>query len=63
MLRRGVAVALALYAAVAGCASTLSGSSITTTTPNGTSERIRVELSKPEGPGPFPAVVIMHDCY
>jgi dienelactone hydrolase len=62
MLRRGVAVALALYAAVAGCASTLSGPSITTTTPNGTSEQIPVELSKPEGPGPFPAVVIMHDC-
>ena len=35
---------------------------MTTTTPNGTSEQIPVELSKPEGPGPFPAVVIMHDC-
>ena len=49
MLRRGVAVALALYAAAAaGCASTLSGPSITTTTPNGTSEQIPVELSRPE---------------
>jgi len=35
---------------------------MTTTTPNGTSEQIPVELAKPEGPGPFPAVVIMHDC-
>jgi dienelactone hydrolase len=35
---------------------------VTTTTPNGTSEQIPAELSKPEGPGPFPAVVIMHDC-
>jgi dienelactone hydrolase len=55
-------IALALCVAVSGCAPTLSGSSITTTTPNGTSEQIPVELSKPEGSGPFPAVVIMHDC-
>jgi len=55
-------IALALCVAVAGCAPTLSGPSITTTTPNGTSEQIPVELSKPEGSGPFPAVVIMHDC-
>src|SRR5262249_39190880 len=55
--------ALTLYAVTAaGCASTLSGPSITTTTPNGTSEQIPVELSRPDGPGPFPAVVIMHDC-
>jgi dienelactone hydrolase len=53
---------LALSLTVAGCASALSGPSITTTTPNGTSEQIPVELSKPEGSGPFPAVVIMHDC-
>ena len=30
--------------AVAGCASTLSGSSMATTTPNGTSEQIPVEI-------------------
>ena len=64
MRRRALtaASALALCAAVAGCAPALTGPSITTTTPNGTSEQIPVELSKPEGPGPFPAVVIMHDC-
>jgi dienelactone hydrolase len=56
------ALALALSLSVAGCASALSGPSITTTTPNGTSAQIPVELSKPDGSGPFPAVVIMHDC-
>jgi dienelactone hydrolase len=55
-------IAIALCVVVAGCAPTLSGLSVTTTTPNGTSEQIPAELSKPEGPGPFPAVVIMHDC-
>src|SRR2546423_303467 len=45
-----------------GCGAAISGPSITTTTPIGTSEQIPVELSKPDGPGPFPAVVIMHDC-
>ena len=63
MKRRGAAFALALcIAALAGCASPLTGPSITTTTLNGTSEQIPVELSKPDGAGPFPAVVIMHDC-
>src|SRR2546427_12863853 len=47
---------------VGGCAGATSGLSITTTTPNGTSEQIPATLSKPDGPGPFPAVVIMHDC-
>jgi len=60
--RVAAGIALALCVALAGCASTFSGPSITTTTPNGTSEQIPVELSKPEGSGPFPAVVIMHDC-
>ena len=55
-------IALVLCVAVAGCASTLSGPTITTTTPNGTSEQIPAEIAKPDGAGPFPAVVIMHDC-
>jgi dienelactone hydrolase len=45
-----------------GCASTSAGLSITTTTTNGALEQIPAELLKPDGPGPFPAVVIMHDC-
>src|SRR5436309_891561 len=49
-------------AALSGCGGTLSGPSITTTAPSGVSEQIPVTLSKPDGPGPFPAVVIVHDC-
>jgi dienelactone hydrolase len=57
------AVVLALgLAAAGGCGGALSGPSIPTTTPAGTSEEIPIELSKPDGAGPFPAVVIMHDC-
>ncbi len=37
------------------------GPSITTTA-SGVAEQIPVMVSKPDGPGPFPAVVIMHDC-
>jgi hypothetical protein len=62
MRLRELVAALALCVAVAGCASTLSGPSMATTTPNGTSEQIPIELVKPDGAGPFPAVVIMHDC-
>src|SRR2546427_12440773 len=47
---------------VGGCAGATSGLSITPTTRNGSSEQIPATLSKPDGPGPFPAVVIMHDC-
>jgi dienelactone hydrolase len=62
MSLRETAVALVLSVAVAGCASTLSGPSMATTTPSGTSEQIPIELVRPDGAGPFPAVVIMHDC-
>ena len=33
-----------------------------TTTASGVPEQIPVTVSKPAGPGPFPAVVVMHDC-
>ena len=36
--------------------------SLTVTAANGSQERIPASLSKPEGSGPFPAVVILHDC-
>jgi dienelactone hydrolase len=36
--------------------------SITTTAPNGALEHIPATLYKPDGHGPFPAVVILHDC-
>lgn len=35
---------------------------LSTTRPDGSAEQIPATLLKPEGPGPFPAVVIMHDC-
>jgi len=57
-----------LAALLAGCAgpvsdgSPASDGSITTTAPNGAREEIPATISKPDGPGPFPAVVILHDC-
>jgi dienelactone hydrolase len=39
----------------------MAGPSIVTTA-TGTSPQIPVTVSKPDGPGPFPAVVVMHDC-
>jgi dienelactone hydrolase len=53
--------ALACAAGVAGCAATTE-LAMTTSTPAGGIEQIPVRIAKPEGPGPFPAVVIMHDC-
>ena len=54
-------LALVACAVVAGCAPAMTGPSITTTA-TGIAEQIPVSVSKPDGPGPFPAVVIMHDC-
>lgn len=39
-----------------------SGLTIPTTAPDGSPERIPALLQRPKGPGPFPAVVILHDC-
>ena len=61
--RRAVVTALVLgTVALAGCAGATSGLSIPTTAPGGAWERIPVTVSRPDGPGPFAAVVIMHDC-
>jgi dienelactone hydrolase len=62
MRLRDAAAGLALGLAAVGCASSLSGPSMATTTPNGTSEQIPFELVRPDGAGPFPAVVWMHSC-
>jgi dienelactone hydrolase len=51
---------LAVCLLAAGCAAPMPGFSMTTT--SGVSEQIPVTVAKPDGPGPFPAVVIMHDC-
>jgi len=45
-----------------GCVGTSSSLSIATTTINGASEQIPATLLKPDGPGPFPAIVMLHDC-
>jgi dienelactone hydrolase len=50
------------FVLLGGCVGTPSGLFITTTTTNGALEQVPAELLKPDGPGPFPAVVIMHDC-
>jgi dienelactone hydrolase len=54
-------VGLTACLAIAGCAGAPAGLSMTTTA-SGVPEQIPVTVSKPAGPGPFPAVVIMHDC-
>ena len=56
---RGVGALVVTTFALAGCAGT---TSIATTTAAGTAERIPLATMKPDGPGPFPAVVIVHDC-
>jgi dienelactone hydrolase len=48
--------------ALAACASAPPGPGLATTAPSGAAEQIPMTLSRPDGPGPFPAVVIMHDC-
>lgn len=51
---RLLVVAVLLTNALAG--------STATTTAGGAADPIPIEVKKPDGPGPFPAVVIMHDC-
>jgi dienelactone hydrolase len=47
---------------LAGCAGLTTTGTMETSAPNGAIERIPVAITRPAGPGPFPAVVIMHDC-
>jgi len=49
---------------VAGCAPVAPqpGLHITTRVPGGGAEQIPATLSKPDGPGPFAAVVLIQDC-
>ncbi len=59
---RGPIVSTLVVALLAGCAPTISGLSMPTTAPNGAVERIPASVLRPDGAGPFPAIVIMHDC-
>jgi len=61
MYTRLMALALS-FLFLGGCVGTTSSLSITTTGTNGAPEQVPATLLKPDGPGPFPAVVIMHDC-
>lgn len=45
-----------------GCVAATSSLTVTTTRTDGTSEQIPATMLKPDGPGPFAAVVLMHDC-
>lgn len=60
MLSRSIAPVLCLL--VAACAGAPPSGPSMTTMATGVSEQSPVSVSKPDGPGPFPAVVIMHDC-
>jgi len=54
--------AIALGAGLLGGCASGTALSIATTSPTGGADQIPATLSRPAGPGPFPAVVIMHDC-
>ena len=62
--RRRVGLLGSLLAGLlAGCAGPVASERhVVTTALNGARELIPVTIGRPEGPGPFPAVVIMHDC-
>ena len=66
MARRDALALLALWigaAVLGGCTvGGLQGPTLAMTTPAGAPEYIPIQIQKPDGAGPFPAVVIMHDC-
>jgi dienelactone hydrolase len=57
-----IALPALVFALLGGCATAKSGLTIPTAARNGAVEQIPAILHKPDGAGPFPAVVIMHDC-
>jgi len=62
MIRRRIHLVCALILAVAGFDARGAMRSAVTFTSAGSSTEIPATLIKPDGEGPFPAVVIMHDC-
>jgi dienelactone hydrolase len=56
------AVLIAVAMALAGCASQPPASEPTAAVQAAAVPPIPIEVMKPEGEGPFPAVVVMHDC-
>lgn len=61
LARRAVGSVL-LIRGLAACAAAAPEGTIATTAPNGAAERIPTAMARPDGAGPFPAVVILHDC-
>ena len=63
-IARGLVLAGMLAVAVPGARAEVSGSSIAldTRTREGTAETIPATILKPDGNGPFPAIVMLHDC-
>ena len=57
-----LAVVLLCLPFAAACASAGGGETSLTITPVGSAERLPATMMKPEGVGPFPAIVILHDC-
>lgn len=60
LIKVGMLVLSVLF--LGGCNAASSGLSINTSSASGALEPIPATLLKPDGAGPFPAVVIMHDC-
>jgi len=61
LARRGLGLAL-LAGGLTACAAAAPEGTIATTAPNSAVEHIPTVIARPDGPGPFPAVVILHDC-
>ena len=61
LARRALGLAL-LVGGLTACAAAAPKGTIATTAPNGAVEWIPTVMARPDGPGPFSAVVILHDC-
>jgi dienelactone hydrolase len=59
LARRALGLAL-LVGGLTACAA--AAPELATSAPNGAVEQIPIVIARPDGPGPFPAVVILHDC-
>jgi dienelactone hydrolase len=61
LARRAFGLAL-LVGGLTACAAAAPEGTLATSAPNGAVEQIPIVIARPDGPGPFPAVVILHDC-
>lgn len=61
LARRALSLAL-LVGGLTACAAAAPEGTLATSAPNGAVEQIPIVMARPDGPGPFPAVVILHDC-